>query len=76
MAAARGETVQAGQDLARARTEEARCATDALSLKPPILLSFPDGKLGDYIGDRTLMIRLTQSIAASAAWRCSCLILD
>ena len=64
MAAARGETVQAGQDLVRARTEEARCAADALGLKPPILLSFPDGKLGDYIGDRTLMVRLTQSIAA------------
>src|SRR6186997_449978 len=42
MAAARGETVQAGQDLVRARTEEARCAADALALKPPILLSFPD----------------------------------
>jgi len=63
MAAARGETVQAGQDLVRARTEEARCAADALGLKPPILLSFPDGKLGDYIGDRTLMPRLTESLA-------------
>jgi LmbE family N-acetylglucosaminyl deacetylase len=63
MAAARGETVQAGQDLVRARTEEARCAADALGLKPPILLSFPDGKLGDYIGDRTLISRLTQTIA-------------
>jgi LmbE family N-acetylglucosaminyl deacetylase len=63
MAAARGETVQAGQDLARARAEEARCAADALGLKPPILLSFPDGKLGDYIGDRTLMYRLTEQIA-------------
>jgi len=67
MAAARGETVQGGQDLVRARTEEARCAADALALKPPILLSFPDGKLGDYIGDRTLMTRLTQTIAMELA---------
>jgi hypothetical protein len=38
-----------------------------MSLKPPILLSFPDGKLGDYIGDRTLLIRLTQTIAGELA---------
>jgi LmbE family N-acetylglucosaminyl deacetylase len=63
MAAARGETVQAGQDMVRARAEEARCSADALALKPPILLSFPDGKLGDYIGDRTLIARLTQTLA-------------
>src|SRR5580765_2128161 len=59
-AAARGDTPPAEQDLVRARTEEARCAAQALGLKPPILLSFADGKLGDYAGDRALVYRLTQ----------------
>jgi LmbE family N-acetylglucosaminyl deacetylase len=44
------------------RTEEARCAAQALGAKPPILLNFPDGKLGDYAGDRALVYRLTQGI--------------
>jgi LmbE family N-acetylglucosaminyl deacetylase len=62
-AAARGETAPREQDLVRARTEEARCAAQALGAKPPILLGFPDGKLGDYVGDRALAYRLTQRIA-------------
>jgi LmbE family N-acetylglucosaminyl deacetylase len=53
-----------GDALARARGEEARCAADALGAQPPILLGFPDGKLGDYIGDRSLLYRLTDRIAA------------
>src|SRR4029077_16396593 len=36
----------------------------ALGAKPPILLGFPDGKLGDYISDRTLVYRLTDRLAA------------
>jgi len=52
-----------GDELARARGEEARCAADALGVRPPILLGFPDGKLGDYIGDRSLIYRLTDRIA-------------
>src|SRR5262245_55794352 len=52
-----------GDALARARGEEARCAADALGAQPPILLGFPDGKLGDYIGDRSLLYRLTDRIA-------------
>ncbi len=52
-----------GDELARARGEEARCAADALGVRPPILLGFPDGKLGDYIGDRSLLYRLTDRIA-------------
>ena len=39
------------------RTEEARCAAQALGVKPPIFMSFPDGKLGDYVGDRALVYR-------------------
>jgi LmbE family N-acetylglucosaminyl deacetylase len=62
-AAARGDTVPHDQELVRMRTEEARCAVQALGVKPPILLSFPDGKLGDYAGDRALVYRLTQRIA-------------
>src|SRR5215207_3798691 len=38
-----------GDELATAREEEARCAARALGIQPPILLGFPDGKLGDYI---------------------------
>jgi LmbE family N-acetylglucosaminyl deacetylase len=52
-----------GDELARARGEEARCAADALGVRPPILLGFADGKLGDYIGDRSLLYRLTDRIA-------------
>lgn len=52
-----------GADLVRVRSEEARCAAKALGVQPPILLDFPDGKLGDYASDRTLLYRLTQRIA-------------
>jgi LmbE family N-acetylglucosaminyl deacetylase len=45
------------------RAEEARCSCDALGLHPPILLGFPDGKLGDYADDPSLMFRLTKRIA-------------
>jgi LmbE family N-acetylglucosaminyl deacetylase len=49
--------------LARTRTEEARCSAKALGAQPPILLGFPDGKLGDYIADGTLLYRLTARVA-------------
>ena len=62
-ASARGETVAPGQTLANTRVEEARCAAQAIGAQPPILLTFPDGKLGDYIGDRSLVFRLTQQVA-------------
>jgi|SRR4051812_20369220 LmbE family N-acetylglucosaminyl deacetylase len=62
-AAGRGDIPAPEQDLVRQRTEEARCAAQALGTKPPILLSFPDGKLGDYVGDRALVYRLTERIA-------------
>ena len=67
LAAARGETAPREQDLVRMRAEEARCAAQALGVKPPTLLSFPDGKLGDYVGDRALVYRLTQRIAEELA---------
>lgn len=63
-AAGRGDTAPPrDQELVRMRTEEARCAAQALGVNPPIQMSFPDGKLGDYAGDRSLVYRLTQRIA-------------
>ena len=47
----------------KARADEARCAATTLGARDPILLGFPDGKLGDYLADRSLMMRLTDRIA-------------
>ena len=63
----RPESTVAGEDLVRRRAEEARCATQALGIQPPILLGFPDGKLGDYVGDRALIYRATERIAGELA---------
>ena len=52
-----------GDALANERADEAKCAAAALGVQAPILLGFPDGKLGDYVGDRGLMSRLTERIA-------------
>ena len=52
-----------GDALARVRADEARCAAAALGALESILLGFPDGKLGDYTGDRGLLFRLTDRIA-------------
>jgi LmbE family N-acetylglucosaminyl deacetylase len=38
--------IPAGPDLAKARSEEARCSCRALGIEPPILLGFKDGELG------------------------------
>ena len=59
----RSESAPTGEALVAARAEEARCSAAALGAQPPIFLGFPDGKLGDYIGDRTLIYRLTARIA-------------
>ena len=56
-------TIPRGPELARARADEARCAASALGINPPILLGFPDGKLGDFAGDPSLLDRLTQRVA-------------
>jgi LmbE family N-acetylglucosaminyl deacetylase len=60
----RAQSITAGDSLAKLRTAEARCSATALGANAPILLDFPDGKLGDYISDRTLVYRLTDAIAA------------
>jgi LmbE family N-acetylglucosaminyl deacetylase len=59
----RSDSGPRGDALVKARAEEARCAATTLGTREPILLSFPDGKLGDYPGDRTLLLRLTERIA-------------
>lgn len=59
----RPETGLQGDELSRVREAEARCASEALGMQAPILLGFPDGKLGDYVGDRSLLFRLTQRVA-------------
>jgi LmbE family N-acetylglucosaminyl deacetylase len=63
----RSSTGPVGDALVKARADEARCAAAALGVQEPVLLSFPDGKLGDYLGDRTLMTRLTEQIATRIA---------
>ena len=60
---ARPDSGPVGDALAKVRAEEARCAAAAVGALEPILLGFPDGKLGDYPSDRTLMTRLTDRIA-------------
>jgi LmbE family N-acetylglucosaminyl deacetylase len=52
-----------GDALAKKRVEEARCAAAAVGAHDPVLLGFPDGKLGDYPTDRSMMYRLTERIA-------------
>ena len=60
----RADSTPRGDSLVKARSAEARCSSEALGIHAPIQLGFPDGKLGDFIGDRTLLPRLTQRIAA------------
>jgi LmbE family N-acetylglucosaminyl deacetylase len=59
----RPEVALTVEELASARADEARCAAQALGIRPPILLGFPDGKLGDHTGDRSLIYRVTQRLA-------------
>jgi LmbE family N-acetylglucosaminyl deacetylase len=63
----RPDSAPQGEALVRQRAEEARCAAEALGVMPPIRLEFPDGKLGDYVGDRGLIYRLTQRMAEELA---------
>lgn len=53
--------------LARTRSEEARCSAKALGAEAPVILGFPDGKLGDYIADGALLFRLTARVAEELA---------
>jgi LmbE family N-acetylglucosaminyl deacetylase len=55
-------SIPRGPELARVRSDEARCATDALGMPPPILLVFPDAQLGHYADDPTRLFRLTERV--------------
>lgn len=55
-------SIPRGPELARVRSDEARCATDALKIHPPILLGFPDAGLGNYAEDRGRLFRLTEQL--------------
>jgi LmbE family N-acetylglucosaminyl deacetylase len=55
-------SIPRGPELARVRADEARCASEALSMRQPILLGFPDAGLGNYAADPALLYRLTQRL--------------
>jgi len=55
-------TIPAGPALAQARAEEARCAATALGINPPILLGFPDARLGNFLEEPGRLYALTQRI--------------
>src|SRR5688572_11930741 len=57
-------SVPRGPEIAKLRVEEARCSAQALGIQPPILLGFPDGALGNYNADLSLLFGLTQRLHA------------
>ena len=63
----RSDTLKAGAGLARIRADEARCSATALGVSAPIIFDFPDGKLGDYLSDRALNVRLADRLAQEMA---------
>ena len=57
-------SIPRGPELARVRSEEARCAADALGIHPPILLEFPDAALGSYREDPSRLFQVTARMQA------------
>jgi len=55
-------SIASGLELAKVRAEEAQCATDALGIRPPILLGFPDGQLGTYAQDPVRLFKVAQRL--------------
>lgn len=55
-------SIPRGPELARVRSEEVRCAADALGTHPPILLGFPDAQLGNYMDDPARLFRLAERL--------------
>ena len=55
-------SVPRGPQIAKLRMDEARCSAEALGARPPILLGFPDGALGHYQADPSILFRLTQRL--------------
>ena len=56
-----------GDALVKACADEARCAATTLGARDPILLGFPDRKLGDYLGDRRLAAPLWPHLAKGSS---------
>ena len=54
-------------ELVQVRATEASAAAATLGMQPPIFLGFPDGRLGDYLGDRSLISRLADQLAGELA---------
>jgi LmbE family N-acetylglucosaminyl deacetylase len=57
-------SIPRGPELARARADEARCATNALGVHPPVLLGFPDAQLGSYVDDPARLFVVTARLQA------------
>jgi LmbE family N-acetylglucosaminyl deacetylase len=57
-------SIPRGAELARVRSEEARCAAGALGIHPPILLGFPDAQLGSYMDDPARLFQVTGRLEA------------
>ena len=57
-------SIPRGPELARVRSEEARCAADALGIHAPILLGFHDAQLGNYMEDPLRLFQLTARVQA------------
>jgi len=55
-------SIPRGPELARARSDEARCAADALGINAPILLGFPDAHLGSYMEEPARLLQLTARV--------------
>ena len=55
-------SIPRGPTLARARADEARCASEALGIHAPILLGFPDAELGSYMEDPGRLFQVTARI--------------
>lgn len=55
-------SIPRGPELARMRSEEARCAAHALGISAPILLGFPDAQLGSYMEDPGRLFQMTQRL--------------
>jgi LmbE family N-acetylglucosaminyl deacetylase len=54
--------IPAGDALARARVEEARCAADKLGIEPPVMLGLPDGIARTEGSPADAMVRLAQLV--------------
>src|SRR5262245_14273147 len=49
-------SVPRGPEIAKLHVEEARCSAQALGIRRPIVLGFPDGALGHYSADPALLL--------------------